>query len=138
MSLSCIVNWVCNFIVGMSFPFMQIYMGPWCFGPFALVLVLVMLYTLLSLPETHGRTVEEIQRLCGGSEEEALHRSVQMVQAVTHYNLEEGLGGDTTTWDTLSSASLTGSVNNSTASSGADVDAAAASAAAETCRGATD
>eukprot|EP01041_Mallomonas_annulata_P000929 gene929-1803_t len=63
MSFSCVVNWGCNFLVGMCFPFMTLYLGPWVFIPFAIVLAFTFLFTLFYLPETQGRTVEEIQTL---------------------------------------------------------------------------
>ena len=67
MSLSCIVNWACNFIVGMCFPLMQEALGPLSFLPFTVVLVITYIYVYVRLPETYGRTVEEIQALAGCS-----------------------------------------------------------------------
>ncbi len=63
MSLACIVNWACNFLVGLLFPFLHQALGPWSFGPFCVVLVATFVFTWRQLPETHGRTVEEVHRL---------------------------------------------------------------------------
>ena len=63
MSLSCIVNWVCNFFVGLSFPFIQASLGNLSFVPFGCVLMMTCLFTYGYLPETYGRSVEEIQQL---------------------------------------------------------------------------
>lgn len=63
MSLACIVNWGCNFLVGLLFPYMQAYMGAWTFLPFACVLAVTFAFTLLYVPESYGRTVEELYRL---------------------------------------------------------------------------
>lgn len=63
MSMACIANWGCNFLVGLCFPFMQEYLGAWCFGPFGIVLVVSLVFTASYLPETHGRTVDEIHRM---------------------------------------------------------------------------
>jgi SP family facilitated glucose transporter-like MFS transporter 3 len=63
MSISCIVNWGCNFLVGLLFPFMQEYLGALSFVPFLLVIICSFLFTWLYLPETYGRSVDEIQRL---------------------------------------------------------------------------
>lgn len=61
MSLACVVNWACNFLVGLLFPFMQEWLGPWSFGPFAAVLAVSYVFALTYLPETRGRSVDEIQ-----------------------------------------------------------------------------
>jgi len=74
MSLSCIVNWSCNFFVGQFFPFMSEYLGAWSFAPFGGVLVITIAYVFLVLPETLGKTVEEIQRLVTVSDPEYLSR----------------------------------------------------------------
>jgi len=60
MSLACVVNWACNFLVGLLFPFMQEWLGPWSFGPFAAVLAVTYALTLAYLPETRGLSVDEI------------------------------------------------------------------------------
>lgn len=62
MSLSCIVNWGCNFLVGLCFPFIQQSLGYLSFLPFAVVLACTIVFTYSYLPETHGRTVEEIHQ----------------------------------------------------------------------------
>ena len=87
MSLACIVNWACNFLVGLLFPLMQAALGPLSFAPFAVVLVFAFLFSYFYLPETHGKTVEEIQRLVGSGDEE-VRRAIEVVQAVDDYNLD--------------------------------------------------
>mmetsp|Transcript_36542 Transcript_36542/g.43661 ORF Transcript_36542/g.43661 Transcript_36542/m.43661 type:complete len:707 (+) Transcript_36542:90-2210(+) len=61
MSASSQLNWACNFIVGILFPYMNAYLGPYTFVPFAAVLLLAFLFTLIWLPETQGTTPEELQ-----------------------------------------------------------------------------
>lgn len=63
MSLTCIVNWSCNFIVGLSFPHMQLALGPYVFAPFAAVLLVVTLCCHYFVIESFGRTVEEVLRI---------------------------------------------------------------------------
>eukprot|EP01039_Chlorochromonas_danica_P003125 gene3125-3422_t len=63
MSLSCLVNWMCNFLVGLSFPFAQLYLQEWCFMPFCLVLMASTLFVYLYLPETQGRSVAEVYKM---------------------------------------------------------------------------
>jgi len=61
MSASCQLNWACNFIVGIVFPSLNEHLGPYTFVPFAVVLLLAFLFTLIWLPETQGTTPEELQ-----------------------------------------------------------------------------
>ena len=60
MSVSSQLNWACNFIVGLVFPYLVVYLGPYSFGPFACVLLAVFLYSLFILPETQGSSPEEL------------------------------------------------------------------------------
>ena len=48
-------------------------LGPWSFGPFGIVLIITFLFTYLYLPETHGRSVEEIHRMVGTGDDEVLN-----------------------------------------------------------------
>jgi Sugar (and other) transporter len=45
-------------------------LGSWSFGPFGVVLIFTFLFTFIYLPETHGRSVEEIQRMVGTGDDE--------------------------------------------------------------------
>jgi MFS transporter, SP family, solute carrier family 2 (facilitated glucose transporter), member 3 len=38
MSLACICHWICNFLVGITFPFLFQQLGPLCFLPYLLLL----------------------------------------------------------------------------------------------------
>ena len=61
MSVSSQLNWTCNFFVGLLFPMMNKSLGPYSFGPFAVVLLLTFLYAWIFLPETAGTTPAELQ-----------------------------------------------------------------------------
>mmetsp|Transcript_28510 Transcript_28510/g.62714 ORF Transcript_28510/g.62714 Transcript_28510/m.62714 type:complete len:665 (-) Transcript_28510:81-2075(-) len=61
MSVSGQVNWSCNFIIGLVFPYMNKYLGPYSFAPFALVLLGTFVFASIWLPETRGTTPEELQ-----------------------------------------------------------------------------
>jgi SP family facilitated glucose transporter-like MFS transporter 3 len=54
MSVSSQLNWACNFMVGLGFPSMNAYLGPYSFGPFAVVLLACFLFAWFILPETQG------------------------------------------------------------------------------------
>ena len=57
------VNWLANFIVGQSFPLMASRLGSFAFLPFAFVLVGAWLFAYRTVPETRGRTLEDIEQL---------------------------------------------------------------------------
>lgn len=60
MSLCSQLNWFCNFIVGLVFPWMNMHLGAFSFGPFALVLAFCFGYAYFVLPETQGTTPEKL------------------------------------------------------------------------------
>jgi len=60
MSVSSQLNWACNFIVGLVFPYMNAYLGPYSFAPFACVLLGCFLFAATLLPETQGTTPEQL------------------------------------------------------------------------------
>ena len=57
------VNWLANFVVGQSFPLLAGSLGPWAFVPFAVILVGALIFAYACVPETRGRTLEEIERM---------------------------------------------------------------------------
>ena len=60
MSISCVINWICTFVIGILFPLLQSWLTDFSFVPFAIVLGLTYIFVYFELPETVGRTVEEI------------------------------------------------------------------------------
>jgi MFS transporter, SP family, solute carrier family 2 (facilitated glucose transporter), member 3 len=60
MSVSCQVNWTCNVIIGLVFPYFVKYLGPYSFAPFACVLAGCFVFTATVLPETQGTTPEQL------------------------------------------------------------------------------
>ncbi|CAB9524177.1 family 2, facilitated glucose transporter member [Seminavis robusta] len=60
MSVSSQLNWACNFIIGLIFPYMNNYLGPYSFVPFAVVLLITFIFTWTVLPETQGTTPGEL------------------------------------------------------------------------------
>lgn len=59
MSLCSQLNWACNFIVGLVFPYLNEYLGPLSFVPFATILACAFLYTWLILPEPSSHSKDE-------------------------------------------------------------------------------
>eukprot|EP00445_Apocalathium_hangoei_P090520 CAMPEP_0204247946 /NCGR_PEP_ID=MMETSP0361-20130328/98907_1 /ASSEMBLY_ACC=CAM_ASM_000343 /TAXON_ID=268821 /ORGANISM="Scrippsiella Hangoei, Strain SHTV-5" /LENGTH=907 /DNA_ID=CAMNT_0051221195 /DNA_START=127 /DNA_END=2853 /DNA_ORIENTATION=- len=53
-------NWLANFAVAFTFPHILAYMHSWTFSIFAVLTLLLTIFTVMCLPETHGRTAAEI------------------------------------------------------------------------------
>ncbi|XP_067653598.1 solute carrier family 2, facilitated glucose transporter member 1-like [Haliotis asinina] len=60
ISVSVLVNWVANFCVGYVFPQMQKGLMSYSFVPFTVLIILFWIFVFMFLPETKGRTIEEI------------------------------------------------------------------------------
>jgi MFS family permease len=61
MGVSSMINWLSNFAVGLSFPTMALWLGPMAFVPFAVVLAIALVLEWIYVPETQGKSLEEIQ-----------------------------------------------------------------------------
>ncbi|XP_056293180.1 solute carrier family 2, facilitated glucose transporter member 1-like isoform X1 [Pseudoliparis swirei] len=63
-------NWTANFIVGMGFQYVEELCGPYVFIIFTVLLLLFFVFTFFKVPETKGRTFDEIsagfRRSAGG------------------------------------------------------------------------
>uniref|UniRef100_A0A8C3HAE6 Solute carrier family 2, facilitated glucose transporter member 1 n=3 Tax=Emydidae TaxID=8476 RepID=A0A8C3HAE6_CHRPI len=53
-------NWTSNFIVGMGFQYVEQLCGPYVFIIFTALLILFFIFTYFKVPETRGRTFDEI------------------------------------------------------------------------------
>ncbi|NP_001079713.1 solute carrier family 2 member 3 L homeolog [Xenopus laevis] len=62
MAISGCSNWTANFLVGMLFPYAAIACGPYVFLIFMVLLILFFIYTFFKVPETRGRTFEDISQ----------------------------------------------------------------------------
>ncbi|KAM9798392.1 solute carrier family 2, facilitated glucose transporter member 1 [Neosynchiropus ocellatus] len=60
MAVSGFCNWTANFIVGLSFPKLAELCGPYVFIIFVILLIYFFIFTYLRVPETKGRTFDEI------------------------------------------------------------------------------
>jgi len=61
MTATCALNWICNFIVGLTFPSINNALGNYTFVPFGIVCLATCILTHAYLPETKGKSIEEIQ-----------------------------------------------------------------------------
>ncbi|WAR14043.1 GTR1-like protein, partial [Mya arenaria] len=60
VSIGVVVNWAANAIVGITYPFLEKKIKAYSFVPFVVLLAIFWTYTLLKVPETKGRRIEEI------------------------------------------------------------------------------
>ncbi|XP_070768807.1 solute carrier family 2, facilitated glucose transporter member 3 isoform X2 [Enoplosus armatus] len=60
MAISGFSNWTANFLVGLSFPKLEELCGPYVFIIFMILLILFFIFTFLRVPETKGRTFDDI------------------------------------------------------------------------------
>ncbi|KAG6623422.1 Major Facilitator Superfamily (MFS) [Phytophthora cinnamomi] len=54
-------NWLCNLIVGVGYPYLADAFDDWSYTPFTVLLVIFYVLSLKLVPETAGKTNEEIQ-----------------------------------------------------------------------------
>ncbi|XP_028387995.1 solute carrier family 2, facilitated glucose transporter member 3 [Phyllostomus discolor] len=62
MAVAGCSNWTSNFLVGLLFPSAAFYLGAYVFIIFTGFLVIFLVFTFFKVPETRGRTFEEITR----------------------------------------------------------------------------
>ncbi|NWR61756.1 GTR3 protein, partial [Bucorvus abyssinicus] len=62
MAVAGCSNWTSNFLVGMLFPYAEKLCGPYVFLIFLVFLVVFFVFTFFKVPETKGRTFEDISR----------------------------------------------------------------------------
>ncbi|XP_056421145.1 solute carrier family 2, facilitated glucose transporter member 2 [Hyla sarda] len=60
MAVSGFCNWTCNFIIGMTFQYIAEACGPYVFIIFAILLFGFTVFTYFKVPETKGKSFEEI------------------------------------------------------------------------------
>ena len=70
MSVSSTINWLSNFAVSLAFPHLSARLGPYAFVPFVAFLVLTSAFVGCAVPETRGKSVEEIAEELGVDEDE--------------------------------------------------------------------
>uniref|UniRef100_A0A3Q1GUN2 Solute carrier family 2 member 3a n=1 Tax=Acanthochromis polyacanthus TaxID=80966 RepID=A0A3Q1GUN2_9TELE len=67
MAVAGCCNWTANFLVGMSFPKLEELCGPWVFLIFTAFLLIFFIFTFIKVPETKGKTFDEIARSFGSA-----------------------------------------------------------------------
>ncbi|XP_058517290.1 solute carrier family 2, facilitated glucose transporter member 2 [Ochotona princeps] len=60
LALAAFSNWACNFLVALCFPYLAEFCGPYVFFLFSGVVLAFTLFTFFKVPETKGKSFEEI------------------------------------------------------------------------------
>ncbi|KAM6162347.1 solute carrier family 2, facilitated glucose transporter member 3 [Erethizon dorsatum] len=71
MAVAGCSNWTSNFLVGLLFPLAAASLGAYVFIIFAVFLIIFLLFTFFKVPETRGRTFEDITRAFEGRAQDA-------------------------------------------------------------------
>lgn len=78
MAVAGCSNWTSNFLVGMLFPSAAAFLGPYVFIIFAVFLVIFLIFTFFKVPETKGRTFEDITRAFEGQAQAGKTSAMEM------------------------------------------------------------
>ena len=62
MAIAAAINWIANSMVAFSYPVLEHEIGGYTFFIFSALLLFFVLYTVFCVPETKGKTVQEIQQ----------------------------------------------------------------------------
>ncbi|XP_054651853.1 solute carrier family 2, facilitated glucose transporter member 2 [Dunckerocampus dactyliophorus] len=89
IALAGCCNWTSNFLVGMTFSYIQAWLGPYVFILFAALLFGFTLFTYLRMPETKGKAFEEIAAIFQKGRKKAPRYAIdgvelQQLKAATH------------------------------------------------------
>ncbi|KAM5262725.1 solute carrier family 2, facilitated glucose transporter member 3 [Ctenodactylus gundi] len=78
MAVAGCSNWTSNFLVGLLFPSAAALLGAYVFIIFAIFLIIFLVFTFFKVPETRGRTFEEITRGFEGRSADEAQKSSPM------------------------------------------------------------
>ncbi|XP_029928903.1 solute carrier family 2, facilitated glucose transporter member 3 [Myripristis murdjan] len=76
IAVSGFSNWTANFLVGLGFPKLEELCGPYVFIIFMILLIIFFIFTFLRVPETKGRTFDDIAQAFAASASSPSHSSV--------------------------------------------------------------
>ncbi|XP_032230772.1 solute carrier family 2, facilitated glucose transporter member 3 isoform X2 [Nematostella vectensis] len=77
-AVAATVNWATNFIIGIAFPSMQVALYPYTFIVFMALVAIFWTFTFFFVPETKGRTIEDItDHFRGGDSRCVMYRGLR-------------------------------------------------------------
>ncbi|XP_077085726.1 solute carrier family 2, facilitated glucose transporter member 4-like isoform X2 [Siphateles boraxobius] len=95
MAVAGCSNWTANFIIGMSFPYVANLCGPYVFLIFAVLLLFFLVFTFFRVPETRGKTFDQISATFHGHPQNMMDMDLDMDQG-KHSTELDYLGSDGT------------------------------------------
>ncbi|KAM9501016.1 solute carrier family 2, facilitated glucose transporter member 4-like [Clarias gariepinus] len=93
MAVAGCSNWTANFIIGMGFQYVANLCGPYVFLIFAALLLFFLLFTFFRVPETRGKTFDQISASFSHRSNSILDRDLSMELVKPSTELED-LGAD--------------------------------------------
>ncbi|KAF5907072.1 solute carrier family 2, facilitated glucose transporter member 4 [Clarias magur] len=93
MAVAGFSNWTANFIIGMGFQYIANLCGPYVFLIFAALLLFFLLFTFFRVPETRGKTFDQISASFSHRSDSILDRDLSMELVKPSTELED-LGAD--------------------------------------------
>ncbi|KAI8334195.1 general substrate transporter [Chlamydoabsidia padenii] len=67
-SIALVINWLCNFIIGLIFPTLQTACGPYVFLIFAGITFVVAVFVFIFVPETKQKSIDQLGHELGWAE----------------------------------------------------------------------
>ncbi|KAK7169987.1 hypothetical protein R3I94_000280 [Phoxinus phoxinus] len=95
MAVAGCSNWTANFIIGMGFPYVANLCGPYVFLIFAVLLLFFLVFTFFRVPETRGKTFDQISATFHGHPQNMMDMDLDMDQG-KHSTELDYLGSDGT------------------------------------------
>lgn len=77
VSIAGVANWLSNFVVGLVFPSLQEALYPYTFLVFMALLAFFFAFTFYLVPETKGKTIEEIARCFRNENDQSFYDSIE-------------------------------------------------------------
>ncbi|XP_065145034.1 solute carrier family 2, facilitated glucose transporter member 4-like [Paramisgurnus dabryanus] len=95
MAVAGCSNWTANFIIGMCFPYVANLSGPYVFLIFAIFLLFFLFFTFFRVPETRGKTFDQISAAFNSYPQNTIDMDLDMDQG-KHSTELDYLGSDGT------------------------------------------
>nr|XP_022335856.1 uncharacterized protein LOC111132344 [Crassostrea virginica] len=88
VSVSTMVNWFSNFTVGLVFPILELLIKQYSFLPFVVLLFIFLIFIYRRVPETKGKTIEQISLLFKRSETVVFEKVIQDPESEGYHRLQ--------------------------------------------------
>ena len=80
------MNWLANFAIGLSFPHINKFLNWLTFVPFGVMCIITAMFTIKFVPETKGKSFQQIQNELGQTPKQSYHNNTQKSYGSTESN----------------------------------------------------